>query len=114
MRFPRSVPLLPSHLSLFCIFRSFFLARLSETLRADVRQMWSLSASPSIFIASFHLRVPFSEVLYTPSPSEAIKWAWVQYLAAFWLLWFFLTFVREFVFAQGIVETKRVKDGTPK
>lgn len=50
---------------------------------------------------------------YTPSPGETIKFAFIQWLAMFWLLWFGLKFIRDFVFGQNIVETMRIRDGTP-
>lgn len=77
------------------------------------RQVWSRGPTVSSFNLSVSLRVPEMSISYIPGPSEAIKFAWVQYISVFWILWFGLTFVVEFVYDQNIVETSRAVDGTP-
>jgi hypothetical protein len=62
---------------------------------------------------SVHLVVPTLPIAYVPGASEAIKFAWIQWLACFWILWWGLSYVRDFVYDQNIVDTTRQTDGTP-
>jgi len=84
----------------------------NESLTSNTRGVWSKSAA-SNFNVSVHLTVPTWSVSYIPGPSEAIKFAWIQWLACFWILWWGLSYVRDFVYDQNIVDTTRVTDGTP-
>ncbi len=103
---------------LACFRPSLLFRRCCFLLRAETldvtraRQVWSKTASSS-FNISVHLRVPDMSIAYIPGPSEAIKFGWVQYISCFWILYFGLTFVVDFVYDQNVVETTRMVDGTP-
>lgn len=84
----------------------------NETLHARTRSVWSRRPT-SAFNVSVHLTVPTMAIGYVPGPSEAIKFAWIQWLACFWLLYFGMKFIRDFVYNQNLVDTLRVSDGTP-
>jgi len=85
----------------------------NETLVSFGTGVWSQSSSPSTFNLSLHFTVPQMEVTYVPSASEAIKFAFIQWIAMFFILYFFGSFIRNFVYEENVVQTTRIKDGTP-
>ena len=66
-----------------------------------------------MFNISVHVTIPAVPVIYIPGPSETLKFAWIQWLAAFWILYFGMKFIRDFVYSQNMVDTIRAMDGTP-
>ena len=81
-------------------------------MRHRVPQLWQ-SGAESAFTVEVHLRLPEQMIPYIPNASEALKWAWVQYIALFLLLAWFLAFVRAFVFRYQLVPTYIASDTRP-
>jgi hypothetical protein len=94
---------------MYVILLFFFLESLSLS---SAYSTWSQS-SLSSYQFHFHFTIPPSIVFFIPSPGQAIKFAFIQWLAMFWLLYFGMKFIRDFVFVQGIVDTQRIRDTTP-
>ena len=74
-------------------------------------EVWSptIAASDSEqggrFNLTLNLRIPTSEVLYTPTASEVLKDAWVKYLALFLVVLYLADQFSALVFFYQLVET---------
>lgn len=66
------------------------------------------------FTATVTLKVPPTVVLATPSTSEMLKFAWMQYLAMLVVVWVLVRYARIFIFGQKLVASSTVTDGARK
>ena len=57
------------------------------------------------FKASFTVRIPQQKVMFVPTVSEMLKFAWIQYLAVAWIVYVLATYSADFVFSYQVVET---------
>lgn len=57
------------------------------------------------FSASFVVRFPAQEVVYVPTTSEMLKFAWMQYLSVAFIVYMLATYSADFVFKYQIIET---------
>ena len=87
--------------------------RRNFTTKYDYYPVWS--AAPSDGAESFTLnmtvRVPPTQVTYTPTVSEVLKFAWIQYVALLLLLWRPTKGLLDFVFKHRIVDSVAVYEG---
>ncbi len=75
--------------------------------------LWTPGAERS-FTLRWIVRVPFERVYYVPGFWETIKFAWIQYLALFAIFWFFIHWLRMYIFRYQIVETRVQQESVPK
>merc|ERR1711988_1517805 len=74
--------------------------------------VWSPSAgrlsdgAASSFNVSVTVRVPYVDVLYTPTVTEVLKAAWVKYASMFFVVLFLLDKLCSFAFYNQLVETE--------
>lgn len=64
----------------------------------------------SFFNATFTLRIPKIPIRYTPSVSEVVKFAWIQYAAFFVVVAFLLYRLNAFIFRHQLVYAHGVSD----
>ncbi len=58
------------------------------------------------FAANINLRMPEQTVWFTPGVSEIFKWAWIQYLSMFVVVWFLLSRLSDFIFRHQLIYAK--------
>lgn len=63
------------------------------------------NGGPAPFRAHIKVRIPEQTVLYVPTVSEMLKFAWMQYLALGFLVWYLATYTLDFAFSYQVVET---------
>lgn len=63
------------------------------------------AGSPGAFHAHLRIRVPEQTVIYVPTVSEMLKFAWMQYLSLGFLVWYLATYTIDFVFSFQVVES---------
>jgi transmembrane protein 231 len=63
------------------------------------------------FTLNMTVRVPETAVMYTPTVSETVKFAWVQYLAILLLLWRPTKGLLDFIFRHRLVDSVAVYEG---
>lgn len=51
---------------------------------------------------------------YRPNFLEAVKFAWIQYVCMFWIVWWAVQLLRGFIFREQIVPTRVVWETKPK
>jgi transmembrane protein 231 len=56
--------------------------------------------------ATINLRMPEQTVWFTPGVSEIFKWAWIQYLSMFAVVWFLLSRLSDFIFRHQLIYAK--------
>lgn len=59
----------------------------------------------SVFVIDAELTSGAQRVLYRPSFAETMKFAWVQYISVFWIIWAFVFVSRRFVLGGRILPT---------
>ena len=69
-----------------------------------------LGTTLKVFTATMQLRIPQQVVWFTPGVSETFKWAWMQYLSMFVVVWFILNRVSSFVFGHQLLYTRNTPD----
>lgn len=57
------------------------------------------------FKASFTVRIPQQNILFVPTVSEMLKFAWIQYLAVAFIVYVLAVYSADFVFSYQVVET---------
>lgn len=105
-----------SELQLPVILNNYLFRNETTVLKYD-HPVWvpGTSASEDGFTVSARIRIPPSqEVLVRPSPLEAAKFAWVQFLAVFVVFYVFLSWVEWVAFHFRVVATRVVSDLQPK
>ena len=69
------------------------------------------SGGPGDFHFSMRLKIPTNEaVLYYPTLSELLKFAWMQYLSVLAIVWLLVTTMKEFIFRNQVIETRVICD----
>ncbi|EFJ52331.1 hypothetical protein VOLCADRAFT_102995 [Volvox carteri f. nagariensis] len=67
------------------------------------------------FELRMRIRIPANQIIYyRPQTIEMLKFAWIQWLATFIVLWYLLQWVEWFVFSFHLVETRIVSDFQPR
>ena len=68
-------------------------------------------AGPGEFQFNLVLRVPTHQpIVYYPSASELLKFAWIQYLAMLIIVYKLVLSAKDFIFRNQVVETRVVLD----
>jgi hypothetical protein len=62
------------------------------------------------FTATLTLNVPYAEILYNPTIGEVLRAGWVQWVSLFWIGFFFLTIIADYVFRNQLIETKVINE----
>lgn len=75
--------------------------------------VWTSGAGRS-FRARVVVDIPVARVLYAPGFWETMKFAWVQYIALFAIFWFFIHWLRMYIFRYQVVETRVLQEAIPK
>lgn len=75
--------------------------------------VWTSGAGRS-FKARIIVDVPVERILYAPGFWETMKFAWVQYIALFTIFWFFIHWLRMYIFRYQVVETRVLQESIPK
>jgi transmembrane protein 231 len=57
------------------------------------------------FKAEFTVRIPQQKVMFVPTVSEMLKFAWIQYLSVAFIVYVLATYSADFVFSYQVVET---------
>ncbi len=57
------------------------------------------------FTARFTVRIPQQPVLYVPTTSEMLKFAWMQYLSVAFIVYVLAVYSADFVFSYQVIET---------
>ena len=66
---------------------------------------------PGEFGFSLVLRVPTHQpIVYYPSASELLKFAWIQYLAMFIIVYKLVMTAKDFIFRNQVLETRVILD----
>jgi transmembrane protein 231 len=60
---------------------------------------------PHKFTASFTVRFPEQQIIYVPTTSEMLKFAWMQYLSVAFIVYVLAAYSADFVFKYQIIET---------
>lgn len=107
------------YVTLFCdhLFFCFFAGNLT-TMYTHQMTSWTPSSgvvesgptsaaerSSPPFKSSFTVRIPQQKVMFVPTVSEMLKFAWIQYLAVAFLVYVLATYSADFVFSYQVVET---------
>lgn len=66
------------------------------------------------FTINLNLQYSNQLIPYIPGVAETLKFAWIQYVALFLILSFFMNLCQEFVYRFQIVPTRVILDTTPK
>lgn len=87
--------------------------RRNFTTKYDYYPVWIAAPSPGAtsFTMNMTVRVPETEVVYTPTVSETLKFAWIQYLAILLLLWRPTKGLLDYVFRHRLVDSIAVYEG---
>lgn len=67
--------------------------------------VWENANAPENFTLELKLSYPVFDVVYMPGFWQLVKFAWIQYLAIFWVFWFLLSKVQSFVYHNQVVLT---------
>lgn len=70
----------------------------------------NLALVPRAFQLSLTARVPFGQVLVTPTIGQELKWGWVQYLSLLWVTIVLAWLLRRILFGCRIVDTTVLAD----
>lgn len=57
------------------------------------------------FTISVYMSIPPQKVVHKPSAAQTIKFAWIQYLSMIIPAWWLITILRNYLFANQIVES---------
>ncbi len=68
------------------------------------------TSAPKFFNATLSLRVPSQPLLYTPTATEVLKFAWIQFVAFFFVIGFLFYRLTGFVFRHRLLYAKTEAD----
>lgn len=77
------------------------------TKLSNVHSTWTTALGAAHFTANLRIKYPVEILWYRPGTWEVLKHAWTQYLAFLAIFLFLGQKVKEFVFANQILETYR-------
>ena len=66
--------------------------------------------APKFFNTTLSIRVPSQPLLYTPTATEVLKFAWIQFVAFFFIIGFLFYRLTGFVFRHRLLYAKTEAD----
>eukprot|EP00033_Pygsuia_biforma_P002720 GCRY01003004.1.p1 GENE.GCRY01003004.1~~GCRY01003004.1.p1 ORF type:complete len:318 (+),score=60.21 GCRY01003004.1:52-1005(+) len=95
---------------------SYFASRNESVHLAHSRASWTArsAASPSNFVFEFAIRVPRQEVHYQTGAGEALKFAWIQYLALLVLILSAVRLMKWVLYKHKVLTTRGFLNDTAK
>lgn len=91
-----------------------YLNRNYTTFYGPTYNVWSPGSGNS-FVVSMTVRIPPNQVIwYRPQVIEMLKFAWIQWLATFIVLWWLYSFMEAYIFRYRLVNTRVQSDVQPR
>lgn len=91
-----------------------YLDRNVTTALASDHPVWA-PANGNAFSMDVRVRIPADQVvLYRPQAIQMLKFAWIQFLSAFAVLWWLASWAEYWLFRYRVLEARPVSDVAPK
>lgn len=101
-------PLLLSDKSLKDLFFTYSQRNYSTTL-INSYSVWALGRDlEKAFDVKLRIAVPDISIVYRPGFWQVIKWAWIQYVSIFIIVYRFLQVLQEYIFSNQLVPTYKL------
>ncbi len=94
------------------VFRTYYLRE--TTYLGNMHRTWtSAPANAMEFRVDLSFRITEDAILYRPGVAETLKFAWIQYLSIFVILYYLGGWIMEFMFRKHIVASFMSMDMIP-